>query len=44
MHPWSPELHEEFVQKTQVMMIFINLSSEFDMDTADNQNISDRQI
>lgn len=39
MHPWSPELQEEFVQKPQVMMIFINLSREFDMDTADNENL-----
>ena len=32
------------MQKPQVMMIFINLSSDFDMGTAVNPNVSDRKI
>lgn len=38
MIPWAPG--RICAEKPDVMMIFINLSSEFVTDTADNQNIS----
>lgn len=44
MHPWSLELQKEFVQKPQLMMIFIDPSSKFDMDAADIQQVSDRNV
>lgn len=42
MHPWSLELQTEFVQKPQLMMIFIDPTSKFDMDAADIWQVSDR--